>query len=194
VDVSAPLYEHGLFGESTSLLVALGIGVAFGWFLERGGMGSATKLAGQFYFKDMAVLKVLFSAVVTTMLGVFWFSKLGWLDLPLVYLPPTYLLPQLVGGLVFGLGFVMGGLCPGTSCVSAATGRRDGLAVVGGMLFGVLLFNETFSLIEPFYRSTPMGQITLPELLGVPFGWVVFGVVLAALAAFRGSEWIESRR
>lgn len=192
--MSAPFYEHGLFGESTSLWVALGIGLAFGWFLERGGMGSATKLADQFYFKDMAVLKVLFSAVVTTMLGVFWLTELGWLDLPLVYLPPTYLLPQLVGGLVFGLGFVMGGLCPGTSCVSAATGRRDGLAVVGGMLFGVLLFNEAFSLIEPFYRSTPMGQITLPELLGVPFGWVVFGVVLAALAAFRGSEWIESRR
>jgi len=194
VDVSAPFYEHGLFGESTSLLVALAIGVAFGWFLERGGMGSATKLAGQFYLTDMAVLKVLFSAVVTTMLGVFWLSELGWLDLPLVYLPSTYLLPQLVGGLVFGLGFVMGGLCPGTSCVSAATGRRDGLAVVGGMLFGVFLFNEVFSLIEPFYRSTPMGQITIPELLGVPFSWVVFGIVLAALAAFRGSEWIESRR
>ncbi len=192
--MSAPLYEYGLFGESTSLLVALVIGIAFGWFLERGGMGSATKLAGQFYLTDMSVLKVLFSAVVTSMLGVFWLAELGWLDLPLVYLPPTYLLPQLAGGVVFGLGFVMGGLCPGTSCVSAATGRRDGLAVVGGMLFGVFLFNESFPWIEPFYRSTPMGQITIPEILGVPFGWVVFAVVLAALAAFRASEWIEARR
>ncbi len=192
--MSAPFYEHGLFGDSASLLVAVGIGFAFGWFLERGGMGSATKLAGQFYLTDMSVLKVLFSAVVTTMLGVFWLSALGWLDLPLVYLPPTYVLPQLAGGLIFGLGFVMGGLCPGTSCVSAATGRRDGLAVVGGMLFGVFVFNEVFSLIEPFYRSTPMGQITIPELLGVPFGVAVFGVVVMALAAFRGSEWIESRQ
>ncbi len=192
--MSAPFYEYGLFGDSTSLLVAIGIGFAFGWFLERGGMGSATKLAGQFYLTDMSVLKVLFSAVVTTMLGIFWLSALGWLDLPLVYLPPTYLLPQLAGGLVFGLGFVMGGLCPGTSCVSAATGRVDGLAVVGGMLFGVFVFNEAFSWIEPFYRTTPMGQITIPDLLGVPFSWAVFGVVLAALAAFRGSEWFESRQ
>ncbi len=192
--MNAPLYEHGLFGESTSLLVALGIGIAFGWFLERGGMGSATKLAGQFYLTDLSVLKVLFSAVVTTMLGVFWLSKLGWLDLPMVYLPPTYLLPQLVGGAVFGLGFAMGGLCPGTSCVSAASGRRDGLAVVAGMLLGVFVFNEVFAWVEPLYRATPMGQITLPELIDVPYGWAVFVVVVMALAAFRGSEWIESRR
>ena len=187
-----PFYEHGLFGEPVSLLIALAIGVAFGWFLERGGMGNANKLAGQFFLTDLAVLKVLFSAVVTAMLGVFWFSKFGWLDLPLVFVPPTYVLPQLAGGLIFGLGFIMGGLCPGTSCVSAATGKADGLAVVGGMLFGVFVFNEAFSLIEPFYRSTSLGQITIPDLVGLPFGVVVFGVVVAALLAFKASEWIEA--
>lgn len=188
-----PLYDHGLVSDSGSLFVALSIGLAFGWFLERGGMGNARKLAGQFFLTDLAVFKVLFSAVVTAMLGLFWLSVFGVLDLPLVFVPPTYWAPQLAGGLIFGLGFIMGGLCPGTSCVSAATGKADGLAVVGGMLFGVLLFNEIFGWVEPFYRSTALGQLTIPELLGAPFGAVVGLIVIAALGAFKAGEWLESR-
>ena len=192
--MNAPLYELGMIGEGSSLLVALGIGLAFGWFLERGGMGNATKLAGQFYLTDFSVFKVMFSAIVTALLGVFWLSKLGWLDMPLVFLPRTYLVPQLLGGAVFGVGFVMGGLCPGTSCVAASTGKTDGLAVMGGMLLGVFIFNELFPLLEGVYRSTPMGPVTIPQLLDVPFGLVVFLVVVIALAGFRGAEWIEARR
>jgi uncharacterized membrane protein YedE/YeeE len=193
VDVNAPLYEVGAFGEPASLGFALVLGIAFGWFLERGGMGNANKLAGQFYLTDLAVFKVMFSAIVTTLLGVFWLSELGWLDLPLVFVPPTFAIPQLLGGVVFGLGFVMGGLCPGTSCVSASTGKTDGLMVMAGMLFGVFAFNEMFPLVEGIYRSTPMGSITLPELLDVPFGTAVFVVVAVALAGFRAAEWIEAR-
>ena len=99
-------------------------GIAFGWFLERGGMGNARKLAGQFYFTDLSVLKLMFSAIVTAMLGLFWLSWAGLLDLSRVYVPETFIAPQLVGGLVFGVGFAIGGLCPGTSCVAAATGRQ----------------------------------------------------------------------
>ena len=191
--MNAPLYETGLFGDTGALLFALGLGVVFGWFLERGGLGNARVLAGQFYLTDMTVFKVMFSAIVTTLLGVYWLSKLGWLDLPLVFLPPTFLVPQLLGGVVFGIGFVMGGLCPGTSCVSASTGRVDGLMVVLGMLFGVFAFNELFPLFEGVYRSTPMGSVTIPEVLGIPFGVVVFAIVAIALAGFRGAEWIEAR-
>jgi len=191
--VNAPLYEAGAFGETGALLFALGLGVVFGWFLERGGLGNANKLAGQFYLTDMTVFKVMFSAIVTTLLGVYWLSKLGWLDLPLVFLPPTYLVPQLLGGVVFGIGFVMGGLCPGTSCVSASTGKVDGLMVVLGMLCGVFAFNELFPLFEGVYRATPMGSVTIPELLGVPFGAVVFAIVASAIAGFRAAERIEAR-
>ena len=190
--MNAPLYELGLFGETASLLFAVGLGVVFGWFLERGGMGNANKLAGQFYFTDMAVFKVMFSAIVTTLLGLYWLSRIGWLELPLVFLPPTYVLPQLVGGIVFGVGFVMGGLCPGTSCVSASTGKTDGLVVVGGMLSGVFLFSELFPLLEGLYRATPMGPITIPELIGAPFGVVVFAVVAIAIGGFLGAEKLEA--
>lgn len=190
--MNAPLYEVGLFGEGTALVFALGLGIVFGWFLERGGMGNANKLAGQFYLTDLAVFKVMFSAIVTTLLGLYWLSKLGWLELPMVFLPPTYVVPQLLGGVVFGVGFVMGGLCPGTSCVSASTGKTDGFVVVGGMLFGVFVFNEAFPVLEGVYRSTPMGPVTIPELIGAPFGVVVFALVALAIGAFVGAEKLEA--
>ncbi len=191
--MNAPFYEFGLFSEDMSLLFALVLGVAFGWFLERGGLGNARKLAGQFYLTDLTVLKVMFSAIMTAMLGLFWLSWLGLVDLSMIYVLPTYVLPQLAGGIVFGLGFVMGGLCPGTSCVAASTGRLDGVALMGGMAFGILLFNEAFPLLETFYSSTPMGQVTIPQLLGVSHGLVVFAIVLMALGSFVLAERVEAR-
>jgi uncharacterized protein len=191
VSAIAPLYELGRIGDGAALAVALLLGAAFGWFLERGGLGNARKLAGQFYLADFTVFKVMFSAIVTAMLGLFWLGRLGVVDVARVYLPETYLLPQLVGGLVFGAGFVVGGLCPGTSCVAAATGRLDGFALVGGMLGGIWLFGEVFPLVEGFYRSTPRGALTLPALLGLPYGLVVFAVVAIALGAFAGANRLE---
>jgi uncharacterized protein len=177
--------------EGTGLLLALVIGVAFGWGLETAGLGSARKLVGQFYGRDLTVLKVLFSAIVTTLLGVFWLDRAGLLDVSRVYLPETFLLPQAVGGLVFGIGMVLGGLCPGTACVAAASGRLDGLAVIAGMLIGVTLFAGAFPWIAGFYESTPRGAVTLPELLHLPRGVVVAGVVAMALSAFAAAERIE---
>lgn len=188
-----PFYVNGLFGDGVGLVIALLVGLAFGWFLERGGLGNARKLAGQFYLTDMTVLKVMFSALVTTMLGLFWLSRTGVLDLSLVVVPGTWVLPQIAGGVVFGVGFVMGGLCPGTSCVSAATGRRDGFAVVGGMAFGVLLFGLLFPALRGLYEATPLGPVTLPELLGVPLGVVVFAVTAMAIGMFAGATLIEKR-
>jgi rhodanese-related sulfurtransferase/uncharacterized membrane protein YedE/YeeE len=175
---------------SSSLLGAIAIGIAFGFTLERAGLGNARKLAGQFYFTDFTVFKVMFSAIVVAMLGAFWLSRLGVLDLRGVYVPETWLMPQLIGGLLFGAGFVVAGLCPGTSCVSAATGRGDGLAAVGGMFFGVLVVGLTMGLaftpLQRFYESTSRGSFTLPDLLHVPYGAIVFAIVAMALLAFAG--------
>ncbi len=191
--MNAPFYEFGYIGEGASLLIALAIGFGFGWFLEQGGLGNARKLAGQFYLTDMTVLKVLFTAIVTCMLGLFWLGKLGLVDLGRIYLLPTYVLPHLVGGLVFGVGFVMGGLCPGTSCVAASSGSLDGLALIGGMMSGIFLFNEAFPLVEGFYGTTPMGQVTLHGLVGIPYQAMVPATVVLALGAFWAAERIERR-
>lgn len=173
--------------------VAVLIGIAFGWTLERAGLGSAPKLAGQFYFTDLTVFKVMFSAIVTAMLGAFWLSRLGILDLSQMYIPETFLLPQLAGGLLFGVGFVVAGLCPGTSCVAAATGRGDGVMVMMGMFSGVLVTGLAFAPLRHFYESTSRGSLTLPELLRVPYGVVVCAIVAMALIAFQFAERLEKR-
>jgi uncharacterized membrane protein YedE/YeeE len=191
--MNAPLVDSLALGTATSLAIAVGIGVAFGWTLERAGLGNARKLVGQFHLTDLTVFKVMFSAVVTAMLGAFWLSRLGVLDLERVYVPETWLIPQLVGGLLFGIGFALAALCPGTSCVAAATGRFDGLATVAGMLAGVWITGVFIGAISPLYGSTSRGTVTLPDAFGVPYGFVVFGVVLMALVGFRAAEWIERR-
>jgi uncharacterized protein len=193
MDMSAPFFEYGLFADGASLIVALVIGIAFGWFLERSGMGSARKLAGQFYLTDLTVFKVMFTAILTAMLGVFWLGWLGVLDVSRVYVPETWILPQLVGGVVFGAGFAMAGLCPGTSCVSAATGRIDGFVVVIGMFAGVLGTGLLFARLASFYASTSRGTFTLPSLLNVNEGVVVFAIVVIALAGFKVAERLEGR-
>jgi uncharacterized membrane protein YedE/YeeE len=118
------------------------------------------------------------------MLGVFVLGRLGVLDTSRIQVPPTWLLPQLLGGLLFGVGFVMGGLCPGTSCVAAASGKVDGLVLIAGLLLGSLLFGELFPLVERFYESTPRGRFTLPALLHLPEAAVVLLVAALAIGAF----------
>ncbi|MBI1933821.1 MAG: YeeE/YedE family protein [Ignavibacteriales bacterium] len=191
--MNTPFFKFDYFGTDVSLIIAFVIGIAFGFALERGGFGRATILAAQFYFTNMRVLKVMFTAIVTAMLGVFFLSVIGFLDLSLIYLTPTNVLPDLVGGLVAGVGFVIGGYCPGTSVVAFATGKIDALVYLLGMLFGIFVFGEMFPMLEKFFNSTDMGSITLPQYFKIPYGVVVFLVVLMAVAAFAAAEWGERK-
>jgi uncharacterized membrane protein YedE/YeeE len=189
----APFYKYGFFGDEMSLVLAFVLGTGFGFFLERAGFGSARKLAAQFYLYDMSVFKVMFTAIVTAMLGVTYLGWLGWLDLSLVYLVPTHLVPQIVGGLVLGVGFVVGGYCPGTSVASLATGRIDGFVYAFGIGAGTLVYAEVFPWLKGFVNSNEMGQVTLPEVFDLPWGLVVFAVVLIAVAGFSAATLVERR-
>lgn len=188
-----PLFEFGVFGNGGAIVAAIVIGIGFGWCLERAGMGSARKLAAQFYLTDLTVFKVMFTAILTAMIGAFWLGRIGLLDLSRVYVPETYVLPQLAGGLMFGVGFAIAGLCPGTSCVAAATGRGDGVSVLVGMFAGVFASGLILPRFAAFFASTSHGTWTLPQLLHVPYGVVVALIVVVALAAFRFAEHIERR-
>jgi hypothetical protein len=189
--MSAPFYKLGAFGDEASLIVAFLIGIGFGFFLERAGFGSARKLVSQFYLDDLAVFKVMFTAIVTAMLGVTYLSWGGFLDLSLVYLVPTYWVAQVVGGLVLGVGFVVGGYCPGTSVVSTATGKLDGLVFVLGFAAGTLGFALAFPLVKGLYAAGDVGTKALPQVLGIPYGILVFAVVLMAVGGFVGATWVE---
>jgi uncharacterized membrane protein YedE/YeeE len=169
----------------TSLVVALAIGIAFGAALERAGLGSSRKLVGQFYVTDLTVFQVMFTAIVVAALGVFWLDRFGVLDASRLAVPETWIVPQLAGGLVFGIGMAMGGLCPGTSCVAAATGRGDGVAVLLGMFAGVFVMGLAAEPLAAFYEATPRGALTLPRWLDLSPGLVTAALVAVALFAFR---------
>lgn len=183
-----PLNLEALLGHWPSYIVYLLIGVAFGGVLEMAGFGISTKLAAQFYFKEMTVLKVMFTGIVVAMLLVFLATGVGLLDYNLIWVNPTYLWPGIVGGLIMGVGFIVGGFCPGTSLVSMATGKIDGLIFALGTFFGIFLFGETVPLFEDFFHSSYMGRFTLMELFNTSTGVIVVGVVVMALAAFAFAE------
>ena len=180
-------------GELPTLLAAGALGLGFGVCLERAGLGDARKLTAQFRFTDLAVTRVLFTALVTAALGVFWLDVLGVVDTATLFVPAAHPAPQALGGLVFGSGMALCGLCPGTACVAVASGALDGMAVMLGMLAGVLVFHEAFGLIEPLYDATPLAVTTLDELIGLPRGPTVALIVVAALGAFVAAGFVERR-
>ena len=175
VEMSLPLELGG----------ALLLGLAFGFALERAGFGSARKLTAVFYLWDMAVVKVMFSAIVTALTGLFVLSAAGLMDLSELYVEPTNLAAQAMGGLVFGAGFIVGGYYPGTSVAALATGRKDGLAFALGMLAGVMAYAEFTPGIEDWIKAGSLGELTLPTLTGIGMGWWV----LIFVACLAGAAW-----
>jgi rhodanese-related sulfurtransferase len=186
-----PLALNELVGRYGAYLVFLLIGFAFGFVLEIAGFGNSKKLAGQFYFTDMTVLKVMFGAIIVAMLMIFGATALGLLDYNLIWVNPTYLWPGIVGGFIMGIGFIIGGFCPGTSLVAAATWKIDGIFFALGALFGIFTFGETVGAFDIFWSSSYMGRLTVPEVLGIDTGVVVLLVVLMALFMFFGAEQLE---
>ncbi len=167
-------------------------GFLFGFILERAGFGSSKKLAAQFYLKDMTVLKVMFTAIVTAMLGLTVLTAVGVVNFDEIYINPTHLAPQALGGLIFGVGFVIGGYCPGTSVVAAVTGKLDGLGFLVGTAGGILVYSLAYPWVEGF--ATAGGErLTLMDWLGLSHGVVAVLVTLMALGMFFGAEFLERR-
>ncbi len=191
--MTLPLYAYELISDSQGLVVALALGFGFGWFLERAGFGSSCRLCAQFYLSDMTVLKAMFTAIVTAAVGLWGFSALGVLDLSAVYLTPTSVGAQLLGGLLLGAGFIIGGYCPGTSVVATASGSGDGLAFVLGVAAGLATDAVAFPGLELWANANSIGEVTLPRAWGVPYGAVVLGLVVMAALAFAAAEWSERR-
>lgn len=189
---SFPLPLASMLGHWGSYVVYAVIGVAFGMTLESAGFGNSKLLAAQFYFKDMRVFKVMFTAIIVAMTLIFLASGLDLLDYNLIWVPPTYLWPGIVGGLIMGVGFIIGGFCPGTSLVGMATGKLDAVMFVFGVLFGIYLFGETVGSFATFFDSSYMGRFTLPELFNTSYGVVVISIVVVALLLFLVAEKVEA--
>ncbi len=194
--MTGPIDMLSGFSLATSLWIALVIGFFFGFVLERAGFGDARNLTSIFYFRDMRVLRVMFSALCTTMVGLLLLSYIGLFDYEVLLehsLLKTYLLPQVVGGVLFGLGFVIGGYCPGTAIVGVVSGKIDSIVFLVGMIVGIWIFAAGFPLWGAFYKSFDMGRLTLWQLFGTSKELMAAIIVVMALFAFvlarLGEKW-----
>ncbi|MBM3858140.1 MAG: sulfurtransferase [Verrucomicrobia bacterium] len=189
----ATFFGQDALSSNAAFVLSLLLGFGFGFALEQAGFGSSRRLAGIFYFRDMTVLRVMFTAMVTAMLGLQLALVLGVVSADQVYFLPTIYGAQIVGGLLFGVGFVLSSWCPGTAAVGLASGRLDALIFLGGAALGSILFNEMYGFVAPLASWGDSG---------VKFAWAslgmsgpVFALLFAtvAVAAFWGSEWIEKK-
>ncbi|MCF8231482.1 MAG: YeeE/YedE family protein [Bacteroidales bacterium] len=188
-----PLIPQEIIDPQWNSVIALLIGMAFGFILESSGFSSSRKLAGVFYGYDFVVLKVFFTAAITAALGLYYFDYAGWIDGDLLYINPTYLTGAIAGGVVMGIGFVLGGFCPGTSTCAAAIGKIDGWVFWGGMLVGVFIFSEFFPLLQEAYTSNALGPIRVYESLGLNASTFIMILIVVALAAFYVASMIQKK-
>ena len=187
-----PLVPHYIDSEF-NLIIALIIGIGFGFVLEQAGFSSTKKLVGLFYGYDFTVLKVFFTAGITAMIGVLLFEHIGILDLSLIYINPTFLYSALVGGAIMGLGFIIGGFCPGTSMCAAAIGKIDAMAFIVGSFLGVFAFAQGFPLFEELYLAEARGPVLIFEQLGISKMAWAFTITAIAFIAFYVTGIIEDR-
>ncbi len=188
-----PLIVNEVITENSNMLLAFFIGIGFGFVLEQAGFSSSRKLAGMFYGYDTVVLKVFFTAAITAMLGLLFFSLFGWIDLSLVYVNETYLWSAIAGGVVMGAGFIIGGFCPGTSFSGAAIGKIDAMVFIAGLFIGIFLFGEVYDDIQPLYMAEFMGYPRISEFFGLSEGLLALLVIVAAIAMFWAGEWAERK-
>ncbi len=188
-----PLIPNGIIPDEWNSIIAILIGIAFGFILEASGFSSSRKLAGVFYGYDFAVLKVFFTGALVSMIGILYMDYLGYLDMTQLYIHPTYLWSAIIGGVIMGVGFVAGGFCPGTSLCAVAIGKIDAIVYVIGIMIGIFIFSELFDLFQPLYEGDFYGNITLMDTFGINPYWIAFIFSIIAIIAFVATDLIRKR-
>jgi rhodanese-related sulfurtransferase len=182
-----------IISDELNLVFGFLIGIAFGFVLEQAGFSSSRKLSGLFYGRDFTVLRVFFTAAITAMIGILLLSHFGLLDPDIIYINPTYLWAAIIGGVIMGFGFIIGGYCPGTSVCGAAIGKIDAMIFIAGSVIGVFIFGEMYPTFEHTYMGSYLGDLTLQDALGIRPGIIVLAVLLIAVVAFIVTTRIERR-
>lgn len=148
------------------LLYGLLVGVAMGWLLQRVGASSPSMIAHALRLENLTVIKFMALSIAVGSVVVAGLN----LAIPMHFdIKPTYIVGVLGGGLVFGIGFALGGYCPGSCVVGAGEGRKDAFFAIAGGLFGALLFSAVYRYVEPIF-ITPLnfGKLTLVDVLHLP--------------------------
>ncbi len=188
-----PLIPNGIIPEQWDYVIALLIGLAFGYILEASGFSSSRKLVGVFYGYDFAVLKVFFTAVLVSVIGLYYMDYLSWLDITQMYVHPTFMQSAIIGGIIMGVGFLAGGFCPGTSLTAVAIGKLDAMIFTLGLLIGIFIFSELYPILKPMLTMGDYGNITLDKSIGIPADIIILSISVLALAAFYFSDLVRAK-
>ena len=179
--------------EWLELLLALLIGIGFGFSLEQAGFSSSRKLAGMFYGYDTTVIKVFFTAAIVALIGSQLLSFFGLLNLDMVFVNELYLGASIIGGIIMGAGFIMGGFCPGTGLSALSIGKIDAMVFFAGGLTGAFLFAESYPLIENFATGSYKGPVKIHEAMGISQGLFILILIIVAVAMFWLAEKAEKK-
>lgn len=193
MDMIAPFAKTGLISEVQNLWLAIPTGFLLGLALQLAGFTDGRKIGRAFYFNDADVPIVMFTAIITGMLGLWGLGLIGYLDISKVFFLPTYLAPVIVGGLLFGIGMVTGGYCPGTALASIMAGKLDALVFLVGFFIGSLLFGDLFPIWETFYKSDFRGVLRLDQVFGISLGVTILIMVVIAIAASLALRFVQHR-
>ncbi|MEI6050275.1 MAG: YeeE/YedE thiosulfate transporter family protein [Bacteroidota bacterium] len=179
--------------EWLDLLIALLIGIGFGFSLEQAGFSSSRRLAGMFYGYDTTVIKVFFTAAIVALIGSQLLSFFGLLNLKMVFVNEFYVTSSIVGGVIMGAGFIMGGFCPGTGLSALSIGKIDAMFFFAGGLTGAFLFAETYPLVQNLADNAYKGPIKINEVMGISPGMFILLLIIAAIVMFWLAEVAEKR-
>jgi uncharacterized membrane protein YedE/YeeE len=158
------------------LVYGLITGVLFGFLLQKGRVLRYDKQIGALRLMDMTIVKFMFSAVLVAMVGVYLLKDLGLVKLSI---KPTILGGNILGGLLFGVGWGLFGYCPGTAVGALGEGRWDTAWGLLGMLFGAALFAEAYPALKTsVLKWGDFGKITVPQIVGVNH-WVIIPLFVA---------------
>lgn len=149
-----------------TLIQGIVFGFAFGFLLQKGGVGTYHILIGQLLFQDWTVVKIMVSAIIVGMVGVFALHHVGKVKL---HIKPTRLGPNILGGLVFGAGFALIGYCPGTAAAALGQGSWDALFGMAGLVAGSWVYAEVSGRLKQTVETWgDFGKLTLNGALHVP--------------------------
>lgn len=181
-EMELPKPDPGQPDSPKQLVLGLVFGIAFGFLLQKGGVAKYEVLLGSLLLTDFTVMKIMLTAILVGMIGIFGMHALGLVKL---HVKPTKYAANVVGGLVFGVGFALLGYCPGTGAAALGQGNLDAIAGIAGLLAGSYVYAELSRPLGSTILSWGnRGGIMLPDLFGirlVPFLVVFAPLLLAAL-------------
>jgi uncharacterized protein len=170
------------------LLYGLITGIIFGFLLQKGRVLRYDKQIGALRLMDMTIVKFMFTSVIVAMVGVYLLLDLGMVKLQI---KPLVVGANVIGGLIFGLGWGLLGYCPGTQMGGLGEGRWDTLFGIAGMLAGAAFFAEVYPILKTTVLTWgDFGKITLPQALGVNHWVVIIPFAIISIIMFR---WFEKR-